>query len=119
MNERFVDLATRAARYSEHPMRMGAVIAQKNRLVSFGCNKRRTHPKSPNAYKAIHAELDAVLNIDPERLEGATVYVVRLTRGGQFATSRPCTDCYKLLASLGIRHMFYVNSDRKVVGEAL
>ena len=119
MNERFVDLAKRAAQYSKHRMRMGAVIVQKNRLVSFGANKCSTHPRSTNAWRSVHAELDALLNVPPERLNGGTVYVVRLTRTGLLATSRPCMDCQALLSSVGVRYMYYVNNERTIVGEAL
>ena len=115
MKPRFVELAKKAARCSTHQFRVGAVVTHRNQVISFGYNKpTKTHPKSRNRWGRIHAELDAILGVPLDVLRGANVYVVRLTRSGLLATSRPCVDCLAYLRDVGIRKMFFVDEKRIV-----
>ena len=115
MKFKFFETAGRAAiRHSTHPIfRMGSVLVQKNRIVSIGSNLRRTHPKSPSKWKTIHAEFDAIIGIDQEKLTGSTLYVARVTRTGRFASSRPCTDCMTLVREARIFSVCYIDSNRE------
>lgn len=119
MKPRFVELAKRAARNStHHNFRVGAVIVRKNQVLSFGHNKpTQTHPRSRNAWRRIHAELDAILGVPLEVLRGADAYIVRITHTGLLAMSRPCIDCVNLLREVGIRKMYYSNEKRVVQEE--
>lgn len=121
MKTRFFATAIRAAiRHSTHPkFRMGSVLVQKNHIVSIGSNLLRTHPKSPNKYKSIHAEFDAVIGIPQEKLVGGTVYVARVTRTGRLATSRPCGDCMTLLREAKIHTVCYIDSNREFQEEVV
>ena len=117
MKPRFVELAKRAARYSEHQFRVGAVVVHKNRLVSFGHNQPlKSHPRSRNRWGRIHAELHAILGVPLEVLRGTSLYVVRLTRVGLLATSHPCLECMALIREVGIKRIYFVN-DKRIVEE--
>lgn len=115
MKPHFIKLAKKAASYSLHQFKVGAVIVRKNRLLSFGHNKpHRTHPRSKNAWNRIHAELDAILGVPLEELKGAEAYVVRITNTGLLAMSRPCEHCMALLKEVGIRKVYYTDNKRAV-----
>jgi len=114
MKPRFVNLAKRAARGSKLPFRVGAVIIHRNQVISLGTNKAKTHPRSMTAFKAIHAELDAVLGVPLEELRGSTMYVIRITNSELIAMAKPCIHCMALLRQVGIRKIFYSTEKRQI-----
>jgi deoxycytidylate deaminase len=111
MKTRFFDLAKRAARQSNSRYLMGAVVVKGRYVVSWGCNKSKTHPKSSNPWRTVHAELDAVIGVPDDRLRGSDLYIVRVTRSGQVSMSRPCAYCWSLLQAAGVKRVYY--SDKK------
>jgi len=119
MKTRFFDLARRAARHSNCSYLMGAVVVQKNRIVSLGCNKDKTHPRSKTPWHTIHAELDAVLYVPYDRLYHADLYIVRITRNGSYSMSRPCSYCWNLLQSVNIKHVYYTDREGRFCKEKL
>ena len=97
-------------------VQVGAVIAKGREIVSLGAN--RTIPwsckefgclrekkygecskvhRNPEDCSAIHAELDAVVGLTKEQLEGATLYVTRY----------PCEACARLIVRAGISRVVY------------
>ena len=87
---------------------VGAVITDhRNRPISFGYNEAPAGcPGCEGASicapqgkcdRTIHAELNAILHADRNRLEGATMYL----------TLSPCNDCMKFLINAGIERVFY------------
>lgn len=103
MKLKWFQIAEKIAKHSNHPQhRMGAVIVRKNKILGLGMNQCKTHPKSPNPYHMIHAELSAILNSRQEDLTGAEIYICRIRKGGDFGLSRPCKDCLRLLKLNGI-----------------
>jgi cytidine deaminase len=120
MNQ-LINIATRAAERSLLPMRMGAVVSYRNRPISFGFNKGKTHPRSKTIYRTIHAELDAVLGMRRSELRGATITVVRISRriDTVFGISRPCCYCIEMLRELRFDAMQYYDRMGKFCSEAL
>lgn len=121
-----VRLAIRAAQRSDVRFRMGAVVFSRNRIISFGVNKGKTHPNGilkqlrAIAYPTIHAELDALLGVDIDEflnVASVDIIVVRLTKSGMFATSRPCHGCLQLLQRYNIRNMYYIDKNRQLTRE--
>lgn len=119
-------LAIRAAQQSAVRFRMGAVLFHgASRIISYGYNKQKTHPRgvpprSKGGYPpTIHAELDAVLGVDRDDMRNARLLVIRLTKSGLLATSRPCPGCIRLLEHCRISLIYYVDESRKIVEEYL
>jgi len=87
----------------------------KNKIVSKGFNKLKTHPKlhKEYGYYSIHAECDAVLRAS----KGDTLVVVRILRDDSLACSKPCVKCLTFLRDHGIKKVIYIdwNSDVKEV----
>jgi len=90
---------------------MGAVVVRNGNLIGGGSNQNRSHPRSKAYEHMIHAELAALLSAG--LVQGTAygdLYVVRITRGGAMATSKPCNDCMDLIHEAGISSIIYIDS---------
>jgi len=105
---RKIKIAFDAATLSKHTKyRLGASLFRGSRLISTGINQIKTHTKSPHSYRMIHAEIDALLRVDREVIEGSTLYVVRILKNLNFAASKPCDCCWEMACQLGVRRVIY------------
>lgn len=56
----------------------------------------------------LHAEVDAILSaryrVD---LRGASIFVVRILKNGDFAMARPCIYCQQACADVGIKQAYW------------
>lgn len=108
MKQRFFTLAEKLAEKSDHPSsRHGAVIVRKNRILSVGFNRLKTHSRSNHPFKTIHAEFSAILSSGLENLSGCELYIVRKRTNGVLANSKPCTFCEKMLRLLQVDTVYY------------
>jgi deoxycytidylate deaminase len=108
MKTKFFDMAKKIRVKSDHwQHHLGCVIVKKNRIVSVGFNKLKTHPKSPHKYNSLHAEIDALIKASPEDLDGAHAYVYREKRNGQLGNARPCSSCFSALQEANIKVIYY------------
>lgn len=112
MKMKFFQLAKQLAKKSLYHHQIGAVVVKKNKPIGLGWNKpHKTHPLSSNAFKTVHAELDAILGLSREELRHADIYVYREYKSGSPATSRPCPHCKELLRSVGIKNVYFTSSE--------
>jgi len=105
-----VDLATRAAEYSNMRQRLGAVLFDKRNYV-VGFNRSydvevveygspfSIHSEEMCVVKGIRAGID---------FPNSTLVVVRVNRQGELRLSKPCATCQKLIEKMGIRQIWYV-----------
>lgn len=108
---KFFDLARKLSKKSTYCHQLGAVVAKKNKVVGLGFNNPyKTHPKSNNRFKTIHAELDAILGLAKEDLVGSTIYVYREHKDGSPANSKPCQYCQMLIKQAGIKKVCYTDA---------
>ena len=127
----YMDLAVAQALSAERVAgaKVGAVLVIKKRVISFGVNKRKTHPfqkahaKNKDAID-LHAENDAIVNalrhFDVDELKRATLYVARVkkpTARSQFTwgLAKPCSGCQKAIAAMGIKRVFYTTDEEGVM----
>lgn len=104
---RFLRLAKDASQKSDHHThKMGCVIAKSNKILGVGYNAMKTHPKSPHAYKSIHAEFMAIVNAGYD-IKGSTVYVFRQQKDGTMAIAKPCSYCWEFLIECGAKEVIY------------
>lgn len=112
-HQRWMAFARKKAQESTFPgPRMGSVIVSGGRPISWGTNKSSSGKLKDRNYddnQALHAELDAVLSADPERLKGAILYVAGYRHKGQEPTwsSACCASCRKMLKSYGVKAVIY------------
>lgn len=90
---------------------VGAVIVKKGKILGFGYNKRKTHPRygSKEGFHTLHAEGDALWCCEKlgNDTKGATIIVYR--RGGY--NSKPCPDCQRHIKRAGIKKVIYTDHE--------
>lgn len=106
-HSRYLELAKRESLKSDHKShKIGCVIVRGYQVLGTGYNLYKTHTKSPHPYKSIHAEFMACINAGFD-VAGATVYVFRAYKDGEWALARPCPHCFKYLKDIGIVKVVY------------
>ena len=103
--KKFLDLAATLSLSSNKQERIGAVIAKKNRIISWGISLKKTHPIQGRYNKIrfadntgepgidiahIHAEMDALNRSKFKDLKGHTMYIYRECMEGKLRMCRPC-----------------------------
>lgn len=77
---------------------LGAIAIRHDDVMVFAYNG---HPHLPTP--AHHCEARLARKLD----YGATVYLVRLAKNGDWANSKPCHYCMKRLKSARVKKVFY------------
>jgi len=88
-------------------LKVGCVLVKKNRLISMGYNGflsgcgHTSIVRNGHEQATIHAEINAITDAAKRgvSIDGAEAYI----------THYPCLNCYKALASSGIKKIYYKN----------
>jgi tRNA(Arg) A34 adenosine deaminase TadA len=111
--------ASRLAQTSPYGrFRLGAIIARKKSVISYGVNSKRTHPlqhkfsSRPHISPWLHAEVHAISLARVGDLIDADIYVARIIQDGTIANSRPCEGCLRALHHYGISRMWYYDNGK-------
>lgn len=110
--QRFLELANNISLWSkDRSTKVGAVIISCNKEpVSFGYNgfppgvnedDNSRHERPTKYLYTTHAELNAILQADRNRLVGSTIFV----------THFPCADCARAIIKSGITKVVYNNEN--------
>ncbi len=87
--------------------KFGAVVFYKKRVIAKGHNiSRKTHPCGSGVHCTIHAEVSAILRARyhwGKNMKGLSLFVARLSKGGDIKPSKPCPDCYDFASSHGLK----------------
>ena len=108
-------LAEKTAITSTFPRaRVGAVIANKNIVISIGVNKVRYFKDCPTSKKfenSLHAEQAAIMKIlrtgQGNKLRNTTIFVCRVNKHGKCRLAKPCSHCLDLIKFVGIKRIVY------------
>lgn len=108
--------------------RMVACVVYKNNIVSFGFNRKKTHPLQAQFGKNkdciyLHAEIDAIIRslrvISVEQLSQSSLYIMRIKKGTsqhwQWGLAKPCKGCQKAIAEFDIKHVFYTENSNSAM----
>ena len=117
MKDKFFDAAKAVAMTgngvggSRKTYRLGAVLVNKNSIVSVGNNSYKTHPmlKYRTKWPFLHAEQQAIIRHGLDNCEGKDLYIVRVLKNLEYAMSYPCSVCRKLISDIGIKNVYYTN----------
>lgn len=119
--QRYLDLAKRMAFQSEYgKIRHGAVLVKGGSVLNASFNKSNYNAfadrfrKSSRGPATHHAEIGCILGIDKTMSEGATVYVVRINKQGQFKLSKPCEMCHDILKFCGVKKVVYTCDENEI-----
>lgn len=96
--------------------RLFAAICIRNKIISVGCNKDKTHPlqlkfgKNPFSI-FLHAELDAIKNslkrINVLDLKKSTLFICRIKMDNSWGLAKPCKGCQEAMSFFRIPHVTY------------
>lgn len=121
-NEKIFDVLFKLARDVEPvaKAKLAACIVYKNDIVSFGINRKKSHPfqkkfgKNDNSI-FLHAENDVIKNVlktyEIDLLSKMTLYICRVklnkNKNFIFGLSKPCCGCQRSISNFGIKKVYY------------
>lgn len=76
-------------------------------------------------FNSRHAEMDVLQKIDMKHYKRdqtkLDMYVLRLTKTGEFAESKPCKHCIRMIALSGLnfKWIYYSTSDKTIIRVSL
>lgn len=109
MNISYLKLAKTVSKFSDHRVKVGAVIVKRKPIIACA-NKNVTHPlyadPSKGKSSSLHAEIRCIIHSKCDLL-GSDIYVYRETKDGESALARPCKVCLQALREAGIKRMYY------------
>lgn len=106
---------------SDYKFKMGAVIFDKKRILSCGYNQirscsfiRRDKRKWENS---LHAEQAAILRASSYKiLDGASILIMKISKSEHcLSNARPCDYCLASLEYVGIKKIYYTDSNGEIV----
>ena len=111
-------VAKKVAAYGTYgKIKHGAVLVKGGKVIntsfnkenfsSFGSRFRKKH----TGLATVHAELGVVLGISKKVASGCDIFVVRLSKSGDFRLSKPCSMCHDILKFMGIKRVYYTLND--------
>lgn len=111
---KFEHLAKNIAKKSSHKRyHYGCILFKKNKILSFGYNLLKTHPKSPHPFKHIHAEFHCLLGVPDNDIKDSSIYIYMERIGTETkGISKPCKDCEKMLRNAGVRKVIYFDGNK-------
>jgi dCMP deaminase len=108
----------------------GAVIVKDRVIVSTGyngsprgeancidigvCAREKMQVPKGERYElcvGVHAEQNAIINGDPIKMKGATIYIAGFEHDGSFADGQPCLLCRRMIKNAMLGRVVYL--DRK------
>ena len=115
-------LAKIAEANDDSNIRFAAAVVYRNKIVSIGYNRNKSHPfqakyaKNPEAIY-LHAEVHAIKNalreLSVEELKNTELYISRVKKpqAGDnhfvWGLSKPCAGCARAIAEFGIKRTIY------------
>ena len=133
-DEYFLNIAQEVGKRSTCLRRhYGAIIVKDKIIVSTGyngaprgetncidtglCERERLHVPKGERYElcvAVHGEQNAIINADPLRMKGATIYIVGVNVvDDSYASGAPCLLCRRMIKNAQIDKVVY----REINGE--
>ena len=89
-------------------MKVACIIAKNNKILGWGLNSLKSHPKSKFYSKRVHAEHAATISTNTKNHSNLTAYVARYVVGtGKLGPARPCKSCARHLLNAGIKKVIY------------
>jgi deoxycytidylate deaminase len=116
-HKRWLKSALKFTRKSDFdPQKMCALVIKGGRVLSMGLNRVSAGKLKDRRYlhSMVHAELDAILGVNPDDLKGATIYVAGVSKTGVTIKSEPCDICKSVLTDIGVRAVYSLEKDSSI-----
>jgi tRNA(Arg) A34 adenosine deaminase TadA len=109
---RWFKLAKNTSKYSEHRIKVGAVLLRKDKPISVGFNKTKApNKKFITRFDTTHAEVCALATSGKDYLDKTTMYIYREDKKGNIKMSRPCEYCLAELKKFGVKKIYYTTNE--------
>lgn len=120
MKPRYFDLAKKIASKSPSKYKLGCVIVKKSRVIAVGWNNMtKSHPRCKTEGNYLHAEIHALLGMEPSLTNNSVAYVYREDRNGKISKSRPCAVCMGALRIANVKAVCYTDTIQGFVEEKI
>ena len=114
-----MDLAIKVAESSKSRKKVGALLLNKNKVITQGVNQdTKSHPFQAKLADMVglsekiylHAEISALVKC---KSEADTIVVARLGghNGDELRNAKPCPICSLALEQAGIEHIYYTTDE--------
>ena len=130
-NEYFIEIAKVVSKRSTCLRRKyGAVIVKDRVMISSGyngsprgvkncidtgkCTREEQNIPSGERYElceAVHAEQNAIINAQPDRMKNATIYIAGFEEDNSIAKGKPCKLCDRMIRNAQIKEVIYLDKD--------
>jgi len=69
---------------------------------------RNSISEKQKGFIRLHAEVSALLSLDPSSIDNkTTLYVYRIRRDGHQGLAKPCDVCIRFMQSMGVRRVYF------------
>lgn len=96
----------------------GSARGEANCIDSGKCIREELNIPKGERYElcvAVHAEANAIISGDPEKMKGATLYVAGTESNGDYASGKPCLMCDRMIKNAMIDRVVYLDSNGKII----
>lgn len=95
----------------------GAPRGETNCIDSNLCYREEMNVPKGERYElcvAVHAEQNALINADPNKMKNATLYIAGFNADGSAADSTPCLLCQRMIKNTGISKVVCFDKNKKM-----
>ena len=97
----------------------GSPRGEKNCIDTGICERERLQIPKGQRYElcvAVHAEQNAIINADPEKMIGATIYIYGTNvADDSIASGEPCLLCRRMIKNARIKNVVYIDEKNQLV----
>ena len=94
----------------------GAPRGETNCIDSNLCYREEMNVPKGERYElcvAVHAEQNALINADPNKMKNATLYIAGFNADGSAADSTPCLLCQRMIKNAGVAKVICFDKNKK------
>lgn len=115
-------MAIEEALQSDHKTRHGSVLFKNGRIIQSGrnqyCGMHRLRHFTTRRIWSLHAEMDVIAGLPKYVTKGATLVIVRVSRSGELANSKPCNICMSLIRRSDIKNIIYSHDETTYINSS-
>jgi len=134
----FLEIASVVANRSTCLRRkVGAVLVRDKRLLTTGyngapsflkhclqtgCLRQKQNIPSGQRHelcRGLHAEQNAIINGNPEKMKGSTIYIAGKNADGSHASGKPCLICRRMIINAMVKRIVCLDEDGYIKVEEL
>lgn len=96
----------------------GAPRGETNCIDSNLCYREEMNVPKGERYElcvAVHAEQNALINADPNKMKNATLYIAGFNADGSAADGKPCLLCRRMIRNALISKVVYLAKDGSLI----